>query len=167
MLTAGGVLTFGMLEGIVIGAGFSLLLLAYRSSKPRVDVLGRVPGTDDFASIARHPDYQTTPGTLIVRIDGGIYYANADAVKDRIDELATAADPPITRLVVDLDNVGGLDIAAMDMLNELRESGEQNGYAVEAVGATGSVRHLLNQDGLESLLLRPTGPTSVDEAVPD
>jgi MFS superfamily sulfate permease-like transporter len=167
MLTAGGVLTFGMLEGIIIGAGFSLLLLAYRASKPRVDVLGRVPGTDVFASVARHPDYETTPGTLIVRIDGGIFYANADAVKTRVDELAASTDPPITRLVVDLDNVGGLDIAAMDMLNELRESGAQNGYAVEAVGATGGVRHQLTEDGLDSLLLRPTGPTSVDEAVPD
>jgi anti-anti-sigma factor len=129
-------------------------------------VLGRVPGTDVFASVARHPDYETTPGTLIVRIDGGIFYANADAVKTRVDELAASADPPVTRLVVDLDNVGSLDIAAMDMLNELNEAGTQSGYAVQAVGATSSVRQLLHEDGLESLLLRPTGPTSVDEALP-
>jgi high affinity sulfate transporter 1 len=166
MLTGLGVLAIGMLEGIVIGAGFSLLLLAYRASQPRVDVLGRVPGTDLFASIARHTEYQTTPGTLVVRIDGGIFYANADAVKDRIDNLVADADPPVTRLVVDLDNVGSLDIAAMDMLNELNEAGTQSGYAVQAVGATSSVRQLLHEDGLESLLLRPTGPTSVDEALP-
>ncbi len=166
MLTGAGVLTFGMLEGIVIGAGFSLLLLAYRASKPKVDVLGRVPHTDVFASVERHPDYQTTPGTLVVRIDGGIFYANADAVKDRIDELVTTADPAITRLVVDLDNVASLDIAAMDMLEDLHETGEQNGYTVQAVGATATVRQLLHADGLDSLLLRPKGPTSVDEAIP-
>jgi high affinity sulfate transporter 1 len=167
MLTAGGVLTFGMLEGIVIGAGFSLLLMAYRASRPRVDVLGRVPGTDVFASVVRHPSYETIPGTLIVRIDGGIFYANADAVKDHIDDLVTAADPPVTRLVVDLDNVGGLDIAAMDMLNDLHETAEQNGYTVQAVGATSTVRQLLHEDGLDALLLRPAGPSTVDEALPD
>ncbi|HET9661121.1 MAG TPA: SulP family inorganic anion transporter [Thermomicrobiales bacterium] len=166
MLTAGGVLTFGMLEGIVIGAGFSLLLLAYRGSKPRVDVLGRVPGTDDFASVERHPDYQTIPGTLIVRIDGGIFYANADAVKNRIDELLAAASPPITRLVLDLDNVGSLDIAAMDMIGELQESAVQNGFTLELVGATSSVRDLLTQDGLGSLLVHPGGPSDVEDAIP-
>ncbi len=166
MLTAGGVLTFGMLEGIVIGAGFSLLLLAYRASKPRVDVLGRVPGTDDFASVGRHPDYQTIPGTLIVRIDGGIFYANADAVKNRIETLVAAATPPITRLVLDLDNVGGLDIAAMDMIGELQESAKQNGFALELAGATSSVRDLLTLDGLAPLLARPTGPSDIDDALP-
>lgn len=166
MLTAASVLTFGMLEGIVIGAGFSLLLLAYRGSKPRVDLLGRVPGTNDFASLARHPDYETIPGTLIVRIDGGIFYANADAVKQRIDELVAAADPPVTRLIVNLDNVGSLDIAALDMLSELHEAAEQNGYTLELVGATSSVRDLLTRDGLGALLVRPTSHSSVDDALP-
>jgi SulP family sulfate permease len=166
MLTAAGVLTFGMLEGIVIGAGFSLLLLAYRGSKPRVDVLGRIPGRNDFASIARHPEYETFPGVLIVRVDGGIFYANADAVKERILELVAAADPPVTRLVVDLDNVGSLDIAAMDMLSDLHDTAEQNQYTLELVGATSRVRDLLKEDGLSSLLVLPTGPTSIDEALP-
>ena len=166
MLTAAGVLTFGMLEGIVIGAGFSLLLLAFRASKPRVDILGRVPGTDDFASIARHPDYETFPGTLIVRIDGGIFYANADAVKERIAELTAAASTPVTRLVVDLDNVGGLDIAALDMLAELHDTAEQNGASLELAGATATVRDLLSLDGLDSLLVRPSGPSTVDDALP-
>ncbi len=95
MLTGLGVLAIGMLEGIVIGAGFSLLLLAYRASQPKVDVLGRIPGTDDFAALSRNSHYQTIDGTLIVRIDGGIFYANADAVKDRIDDLVASANPPI------------------------------------------------------------------------
>lgn len=166
MLTGGGVLTFGMLEGIVIGAGFSLLLLAYRASKPRVDVLGRVPGTDVFASVVQHPDYETIPGTLIVRIDGGIFYANADAVKNRIEQLVATASPPVRRLVLDLDNVSGLDIAAMDMISELEETAEQNGATLELAGATASVRDLLTQDGLDPLLVRPTGPSTVDEALP-
>lgn len=164
MLTAAGVLTFGMLEGIIIGAGFSLLLLAYRASQPKVDVLGRVPGTDDYASVARHPEYETIPGTLVVRIDGGIFYANADAVKERIDELIAAAEPPVSRLVIDLDNVGSLDIAALTMLDELRESAAQKDIVLELAGATAEVRHLLAQDGLDTLLVRRTGPSSVDQA---
>ncbi len=83
-----------------------------------------------------------------------------------MDELVTAAAPPVTRLVIDLDNVGSLDIAAMDMLSELHESAEQNGYTLELAGATSSVRDLLTKDGLDALLLRPTGPSTVGQAVP-
>ncbi len=136
-------LTFGMLEGIIFGAGFSLLLLAYRASKPRVDPLGRVPGTDIFSSIERHPANQTLPGSLVVRVDGGIFYANAEAVKQRIDALVDAADPPIDRLVIDLDNVSGLDLAALDMLTELGTEGADRGYTLALAGATASVRESL------------------------
>jgi high affinity sulfate transporter 1 len=167
MLTAGGVLTFGMLEGIVIGAGFSLLLLAYRASKPRVDTLGRVPGTDVYSSIARHPANETQPGTLIVRVDGGIFYANAEAVKDRIDEEIEHADPPVENLVIDLDNVSGLDLAAMDMLSELRESSADRGFELSLVGATSSVRDTLRKDGLDGLIVDADVRSTGDEAIAD
>jgi ABC-type transporter Mla MlaB component len=69
-------------------------------------------------------------------------------------------------LVLDLDNVGGLDIAAMDMIGELQESAEQAGYTLELAGATSSVRDLLTQDGLATLLVSPTGPSHIDDALP-
>ncbi|MCA9858960.1 MAG: SulP family inorganic anion transporter [Thermomicrobiales bacterium] len=165
MLTAAGVLTFGMLEGIVIGAGFSLLLLAYRGSKPRVDTLGQIPGTADFASTARHPDYETIPGTLIVRVDGGIFYANADAVKEQVDTLAWNADPPVTRLILDLDNVPSLDLSAMDMIGELRDEAAEHDSTFVIVGATAPVRELLRNDGLGALLLDEQEASSVADAL--
>lgn len=165
MLTAGGVLTFGMLEGIVIGAGFSLLLLAYRASKPRVDTLGRVPGTDVFSSLERHPSNESIPGTLIVRVDGGIFYANADAVKDNIDASIDAADPPIDRLVIDLDNVSSLDLAAIDMLGDLDDACGDRNIELMLVGATASVRDTLRADGLERLMVETPGHTTVDDAL--
>ena len=84
MLTLGGVLAIGMLEGILIGATFSLLSLAYRASKPQIDVLGQVPGADAFGSVTRHPNYAQVPGVLIMRVDGGVFYANADVVQEHI-----------------------------------------------------------------------------------
>ncbi len=164
-LTALGVLTFGMLQGIIIGAGVSLLLLAYRASKPRIDTLGRVPGTDNFASIARHPEFETIPGTLVVRVDGGIFYANTDAVKDRIAELIAAAGSPVERIILDLNDVPGLDLAALDMLSSLESTAKDAGYAFELVGATQGVRDVLRKDGLGDLLAEPTGPTTVGDVL--
>ena len=165
MLTALGVLTFGMLQGIIIGAGVSLLLLAYRASKPRIDTLGRMPGTDTFASIDRHPEFETIPGTLIVRVDGGIFYANTDAVTDRISELIASADPPVERIILDLDDVPGLDLAAIDMLSSIQSMATDAGYEFELAGATKEVRDVLRKDGLGDLLAEPTGPTTVEDAL--
>ena len=165
MLTAMGVLTFGMLEGIVIGAGFSLLFLAYRASRPRVDRLGQIPGTTEFGAVDGNVGVVTTPDTVIVRVDGGIFYANAEAVKDRIDDLAWHLEPPITRLILDLDNVPSLDLAAMDMIAKLRQTAEHHGARLVLVGATATVRDELKRDGLAALLLHHDGPSTIADAL--
>ena len=86
-------------------------------------------------------------------------------MKDSIDTQVNAADPPVEQLVIDLDNVPDLDIAAMDMLSELQESSGEHGYTLKLVGATATVRDLLHRDGLDGLIadedLRSTG----DEAI--
>ena len=130
-----------------------------------MDTLGQIPGTADFASTARHPDYETIPGTLIVRVDGGIFYANADAVKEQVDTLAWNADPPVTRLILDLDNVPSLDLSAMDMIGELRDEAAEHDSTFVIVGATAPVRELLRNDGLGALLLDEQEASSVADAL--
>jgi high affinity sulfate transporter 1 len=155
MLTLGGVLTFGMLEGIVIGAGFSLLFLAYRASRPRVDVLGRIPGADALGSAIRHPEYEQVPGVLITRVDGGIFYANVDTVQERILDLMDEQDPPVQRVIFDFDNVPSIDLAGVEMLKDLREKLDDRGATLTLAGTTGPVRDVLRSAGLDDL----AGPT--------
>ena len=69
------------------------------------------------------------------------------------------------RLVLDLDNVGGLDLAAVDMLASVGAAAKQNGYEFELVGATADVRNTLRKDGLGDLLSEPKGSTTVEDAV--
>ena len=51
-----GVLGSGLLNGVLLGAALSIVLLIHRASRPRVVEVGRVPGTSYFADLARHPD---------------------------------------------------------------------------------------------------------------
>lgn len=148
VLSAAGVLVFGMLEGIMIGAGFTLLALVYRASKPRVEPLGRIPGTGIFASVLRHPEIERVPGVIVCRVDGDIFYANAEAIKDEILALLQEPESPVERLIVDLSNVPAIDLAGIDMVEELHDDLASRQVSLELAGATGEVRDAVRRAGI-------------------
>src|SRR5437773_8337013 len=70
----GGVLTFGLLRGVMIGAVISLVQLAHASSHPHVALLGRIPGTRRFSDRDRHPDNEVIPRVMIFRPESSLVY---------------------------------------------------------------------------------------------
>lgn len=74
----------GILQGILIGAIASLLMIIYRSAYPPFAVLGRLPGTEIYKNIKRVPKAETFKGVRIVRIDGSIYFANCMFIKKKL-----------------------------------------------------------------------------------
>ena len=87
-----GVLVFDTLPGLFIGIVVSLLLLLYRASRPHVAVLGQVPGMPgQYGDLQRHPENERAPGVVLLRVEGGLFFANADTVRDAVR--AHAAKP--------------------------------------------------------------------------
>ncbi|MGX1812036.1 SulP family inorganic anion transporter [Nocardia sp. NPDC055321] len=113
-----GVLLFDTLPGLLIGIGISLLLLIYRASQPHVAPL--VKQGSLWLDAERHPDLP--PGRsdlLVVRVESGLFFANADYVRERIEQLCTDA----TRLVVlDAETSPSIDVSAATMLTQLRDA---------------------------------------------
>src|SRR5207237_3102918 len=77
-----GVLTSGLLRGVMIGAAISLVQLVRESSRPHVGLLGRIPGTRRFSDRERHLDNELIAGEVIFRPDSGRAYFNVDAVSE-------------------------------------------------------------------------------------
>ena len=90
-----GTLAFGVLAGVIIGIGLSLLWLVAVATHPRMAVLGREPGTQVFRDVVENPDDEQIPGVVVLRLDGGLFFATADALEDRV----RAADPGPRRQV--------------------------------------------------------------------
>ncbi|MGS2808542.1 SulP family inorganic anion transporter [Nocardia sp. MW-W600-9] len=112
-----GVLLFDTLPGLLIGIGVSVLLLVYRTSQPHVAALAK-HGTL-WVDTVRHPDLTPRPDLLVVRVESGLFFANADYVRSRIESLCTDA----TRLVVlDAETSPALDVTAAEMLLDLRNA---------------------------------------------
>jgi SulP family sulfate permease len=147
----GAVLLLGILQGILLAALASILLLLARVSYPHVAFLGRIPGTNKYSDLARHPENEVLPGVIAFRLEASLIYVNADAVLGSVLTRLGAADSPTIKLVVcDLSAAPYVDLAGSRMLHELHRELTNRGITLRVVGAHGSVRDLLRADGIDA-----------------
>jgi sulfate permease, SulP family len=144
-----GVLLLGILQGILLAALASVFLLLGSVSRPHVAFLGRIPGTDRYSDLARHPENETLPGVIAFRPEASLLYVNAAAVMQTVLSRLRSAVPSDIRLVVcDLSASPYVDLAGSRMLHELHGELAAKGIALRIVGAHGRLRDLLRADGL-------------------
>jgi SulP family sulfate permease len=149
MIALLAVLALGILHGILLAALACIVLLLLRVSRPHVGFLGRVPGTDIYSDMARHPENEAPPDVLIVRPESSLIYANADAVFETILKKIEAMQPSSMGLVVcDLSASPFIDLAGTRMLHELATKLAEDGAQLRIVGARGYVREVLRADGV-------------------
>lgn len=159
-----GVLVFDILPGLFIGIGVSLLLLLFRASHPHLAELGRVPGTEDqYTDRDRHPDNEALPGLLLLRVEGALFFANADAVRRSIQ--ARVAAPGLRGVILDAESVSSIDVTAVRMLGELTDQLETGGVRLVIAGDLGQVRDVLRRQAVVGGLDRvyPSVQSAVDE----
>jgi high affinity sulfate transporter 1 len=147
-----GVLVFDTLPGLFIGIGVSLLLLLYRASRPHIAVLGKVPGTgDQYGDVERHPENRQEPGIAILRLEAGLFFANAEAVRDSIR--SHAAEWGTRAVVLDAETVPSVDVTAARMLDQLARDLQQQGVQLIVARDVGQVRDVLRRaNGTRSLV---------------
>ena len=143
------VLLLGILQGILLAALASILLLLVRASRPHVAFLGRVPGTNSYSDSARHPENEDLPGIIAFRPEASLIYINAESVLEAVLERLRAAGPEPIRLVIcDLSASPYLDLGGSRMLHELHAEVSARGATLRIIGAHGWVRDLLRADDL-------------------
>jgi SulP family sulfate permease len=149
MITFGGVLIFGILIGVLIGTFLSLIEILYRFSFPHMVVIGRIPGTNMFGDIIRHPDNEAIPGVFIYRIDAPLIFANAESFKENFFKALGREQRPIHLAIIDLDSSPFTDVTAIDMIRELITELERKGIALRLANVTGQARDVLRAAGIE------------------
>jgi len=160
-----GVLTSGLLRGVLIGAIISLLLLIRRAARPHVAPLGRIAGTRRFSDRERQPENEAVPGALIFRPEASLLYFNMDHVRDTILDRVRAECPPPKLVVVDLSAAAYVDMHAAHMLAELAGELTAAGIRVQAVEARAAVRDRLRHEGVDGKLGGIDRFTSVADVV--
>ncbi len=149
MVATVGVLAFGILKGVLLAAIFSILLLLKRASNPRIAVLGRLPGTDRFADSSRYPESETIPQAVVLRVEAGLFYFNAENVKNEVLQRMRRRGA-VDLVIIDLSTSANIDLAGVRMLRELDEQVAQAGASLSLAEVHGDVRDLLHAEGLET-----------------
>jgi SulP family sulfate permease len=157
VLCFAGVLVFGLLVGLAIAVGLSLLALVYRAYRPSYAVLGRAPGAVDderlrFRGVEDHPDAETFPGIVIVRIDGELFFANARWFRDVVRSLVRDQSPPVRELLLHVGAVPHIDTTAAQMLRDLIGELDEAGVTLAFARATTGLVHDLERNGITRLV---------------
>ena len=147
-----GVMTFGILEGVFIGAGISIFWLVAASALPLIPELGRVPGTDHFLDLALNPDCQRTPGLAILRFDGGLFFVNSDALVDRLRALYIESGAELTGVVLSMEGVDFIDTEGADAVRKIAQAGIDNHVDLHLARVKQPVLEVLQRDGVITLI---------------
>jgi SulP family sulfate permease len=111
-------------------------------------VLGRLPGTEAYLNVARHPGAESTPGVLVVRIDAQFYFGNVSFLKETLRALEQRLPEPLTALVLDASGINQLDSSAEAALNEIDADYAERGIRLYFSHVKGPVRDVMYRTGL-------------------
>ena len=156
-----GTLLFGILNGILVGVLVTLLAVLHRLSRPRVAVLGKVPGGKRHRDIQRHPDAKTRAGVLIVRFEAPVFFANADYMHKSVLGLLEHAQPQPEALVLVCDAMSDIDLTGIDALRDLIDDVQRRGVELRMCRVKGPVHDAL----LESHIVELIGPEHFYDSV--
>jgi sulfate permease, SulP family len=148
-----GVVFLGTLKGILAAIIISLVALAYQVADPPVHALGRKRGTNVFRSLSKdHPDDETFPGLLLMRLEGRVFFANADRIGQKMKLLVDASKPKI--IAVDLSAVIDLEYTALKTLIEAERKARERGVLLWLVGLNQEVLAVVMRSQLGEALGR-------------
>ncbi|HTS08028.1 MAG TPA: SulP family inorganic anion transporter [Candidatus Eisenbacteria bacterium] len=146
-----GVVLVGTLKGIVVAIIVSLVALAYQLADPPVYVLGRKPGTNVFRPRSKeHPEDEMFSGLLLLRLEGRVFFANAEHIAQKMRILVEEARPKV--IALDLSGVFDLEYTALKMLINGEKRFRERGIAHWLVGMNPSVLGVVQRSQLGETL---------------
>jgi high affinity sulfate transporter 1 len=142
-----GVALLGVLAGIVIAVGLSILNVFRRAWWPYDTELGRVAGLQGYHDVRFYPEASRLPGLVIYRFDAPLFFANAKTFRDEVRRL-TQADPPPRWIVIAAEPVTDVDTTASDVLEELDTALNARGISLVFAELKDPVRRKIERYGL-------------------
>jgi len=169
------VIVFGILKGVLISALFSLTLIIRNVSNPHVAFLGRIPGTNRYTDIKRHPDNELLPGVLMFRVEATLVYFNVATVYNRVWAKILEMGPSLKVVIFDLSTSATIDSSGARMIKKLYENLKAKGIDFKVAEAHSEVRDILRLEEVEHLLghvsrrdtLHDVVVTAIGEREPD
>jgi len=165
IITLLSVLFLGALEGIVIGVILSIIGLLKNMYNPDITILGRIPGTDQFLDVKRHPESEIISHTLIVRVDGAQIFLNTDNVKNTIIDLVDNKYKDTKLFILDFEASAFIDYSGIQMLEELNNELKSRGIKIKAANMHGHLRDAIKKTKLQDEIVDSEICLSIEECI--
>jgi high affinity sulfate transporter 1 len=159
-----GVAVLGVLPGLGIAVGVSLLNFVRRAWMPHSVELVRVDGMKGYHDVERHPEGRQVPGLLLFRFDAPLFFANADVFLERVVDLVDENKDTVW-VVVTAEPVTDVDSTAVDMLRRLHDELQRRHVTLAFAELKGHVRDVLDRFRLVDLIGENRFYRTVGEAV--
>ena len=141
-------LIFGIEYGIIVGVGLSLIILIFRTSRPYVTELGKVPNSNFYRNKNRFEEVILEDDILVLRFDAQLFYANASYFRDNLDEMAAKKGKALKLIVLDAESINRIDSTWVEMLKERIKFYQKKDVKFYFAGVKGPVRDSLFRGGL-------------------
>lgn len=156
-------LALGIEEGIGIGVILSLAMVIYRTTKPHIAILGKVPGTDFYRNVERFKEVKERPDLLIIRFDAELYFANTNFLQDKILELINQRGKSLKAIILNAESINHLDSSGVHAISDLIDILKDRNIKLFLAGVIGPVRDTL----VKSKLIQKIGVENCYMNVPD
>ena len=127
-------------------------------------VLGRQPGTQAFRELDEHPGDEQFPGVVVLRLDGGLFFATSDALEDRVREVALSTTG-VTGVVLDCEGMDFIDSQGSAKMDEILDLNQQAGMTLRLARVKPTVREVLQRDGVLDRIGDDKIHGNIDQAV--
>ena len=145
-------LLLGIEFGIIVGVGLSLIVLIFRTSRPYVAELGKVPNSNFYRNRSRFEEVVIEEDILIFRFDAQICYANSSYFRDKLDEMALKKGNALKLIVLDAESINRVDSTGVEMLKERIKFYKKRDIIFLLAGVKGPVRDDLFKSGILSII---------------
>ncbi|QMV74345.1 SulP family inorganic anion transporter [Comamonas piscis] len=164
------VLVFGVLDGLLVSMGVSILLLLRDYAQPRLSWLARLPGSHDFVDVAHYANAEQPAGMLIARPAEPLFFGNAEPTlglmaRRVVDQKQAAGAAPLHTLVLSLEATSDLDGTTIIALSEFATLLEKQQVCLVIARARNRVREVLERAQIPQLPADAYAAFSVDDAV--
>ena len=154
VITFFSTLLFGIEYGIMIGVGLSLIILIFRTSRPYVAELGKVPESDFYRNRERFNEVILDDEVLVFRFDAQLFYANASYFIETLELMVEEKGPRLKLIVLDAESINRVDSTGVEMLKERIRFYHKKNILFYFAGVKGPVRdHLFRGKILDIITL--------------
>jgi SulP family sulfate permease len=160
-----GTLSLGIEQGIALGVVLSLIMVIFRTTRPHIAELGKVPGTHFYRNVERFENLEERPELLIMRFDAQLYFANVNYFKDNLYKMSMRKSDTLELIIIDCEAMNNMDSSAVHAIDDLMDDYNSKGIEVVFSGVKGPIRDALQKGNLTGKIGEDAFFMSIQEAV--